>query len=89
MSWLTAVKSGSTERVPASFEEKMLWLCKFGEPGVSKMHKGWWARIEMNTNTTGSKFQVDTDMTHETPSQAIDQLIARMLDALAALGVKP
>lgn len=89
MNWLTAVKSGSTERAPAGFEEKMLWLCKFGEPGINKMRKGWWARIEMNTNTTGSKFQVDTEHTNETPSQAVDQLIERMLDALAALGVKP
>jgi hypothetical protein len=89
MSWLTAVKTGSTERAPAAFEEKMEWLCKFGEPSVSKMRNGWWARIDMNTNTTGSKFQVDTDTKHERPSQAVDQLIERMLDALTSLGVKP
>jgi hypothetical protein len=40
----------------------------------------------MNTNTTGAKFEVSSEHTHSTPAEAIDVLIARMLETLAQLG---
>lgn len=73
----------------ASLDEKLNWLCKFGVPGVSRFPKGWWARIEMHVSSQGTKFQVDSEMTHATPSSAVNELIARMLQTLKDLGVAP
>lgn len=88
MSWLTTVKEGNTERAPAGFEDKLVWLCRFGTPGISKHERGWHAQISMNTNTTGSEFKVRTGFDCQSPSVAVDSLIERMLEALAALGVR-
>lgn len=73
------------DTVPAGLEEKLIWLCKFGKPDLSVVTAGWHARIKMNTNTTGSEFTVQSDFKMPTPMAALDQLIARMLDALCAL----
>lgn len=72
--------------VPASVTERMQWLCSFGTPAINRMRNGWWASIEMNTNTTGAKFQVDTEMDHETIDSAVDDLIHRMIESLVSLG---
>lgn len=86
MSDLIKTDAHNVEPVPSSVSERMQWLCKFGEPSISRMRSGWWARIEMNTNTTGAKFQVDTEMKHGTIDEAVDQLIHRMIEALVMLG---
>jgi hypothetical protein len=82
---LTAARAGRVETAPADFEEKLVWLCKFGQPRLGMLSKGWHAKIEMNTNTTGTSFDVSTDFQQPTPSAAVDQLIERMLTALATL----
>lgn len=90
MGWLTTAKSGVTEQVPASLEERLVWLCRFGKPAVRKsgVTDGWVANIEMNTNTTGSKFEVSSGHDCASPSAAVAELISRMLEALTALGAK-
>lgn len=85
MNWLTTAKEGQTQQVPAGIEERMVWLCSFGTPRLSRASGGWHARIEMNTNTTGAKFEIVTDFDCETPSKAVDDLIARMLQTLSKL----
>ena len=74
-----------SETCPSGIEDRLIWLCRFGEPRVLKMSGGWHACIEMNTNTTGSKFEVRTDFNCGSPYESIDQLISRMCEALAAL----
>lgn len=88
MNALTATKSGTTEHAPAGFEEKLIWLTKFGKPNMFKMDKGWNAGIDMHVASTGSTFKVDSNYNHDTPSEAVDVLIERMLAALAML-VRP
>jgi hypothetical protein len=76
------------ERAPADLEGRLVWLLKFGIPRVSRVRSasGWHASIEMNTNTDGASFEVKSEFNHDTPSQALDLLIRRMLAALAAQG---
>lgn len=85
MNSLAMVKPAKVETVPAGFEEKLVWLCKFGKPGVSMQDSGWHARINMNTNTTGTAFTVASEFGLRSPAAAVDQLIERMLTALATL----
>ena len=85
MNSLTVARIGEVDAVPSGFEDRLVWLCRFGVPRVSRADNGWHARIEMNTNTTGSKFEVVTQFDHPTPSAAVEVLINRMMEALAAL----
>lgn len=85
MSSLTAAKSGSIERVPADLSGKLQWLCLFGKPNIHR-HEGWSANIAMNTNSTGSEFKVRSEFGHTTVDAAVDEMISRMLEAIAALG---
>jgi hypothetical protein len=85
MGALTFAKDGKVETVPAGFEDRLIWLCRFGKPRLSMVGQGWFASIEMNTNTTGSSFKVESDFKGATPSAAVDQLTERMLTTLATL----
>jgi hypothetical protein len=86
MNWLsTKAKESVAETVSAGIEEKLVWLCRFGRPKLYRMENGWHCCIDMNTNTTGSKFEVSSEYKLASPSAAVDQLIERMLVALAAV----
>lgn len=82
---LVAAKFGATEKTPAGFEDKLQWLRKFGKPRVSYPGNGWYASIEMHVSAQGATFKIDSDMRMDSPSAAVDQLISRMLEALARL----
>lgn len=91
MSALTTSKSGTTERAPADLSGRLQWLRKFGKPRLTFSSSGncWLAVIEMNTNAEGCSFEVKAGFGSEnfdTPEQAIDSLISRMLEALRTLG---
>lgn len=85
MGELVAAKVGTTERVPTDFVGKLQWLRRFGKPRLSMANRGWHASIEMNTNATGTSFDVKSEFGHDDPTIALDQMIERMLAALASL----
>lgn len=85
MNGLVASKGGATERVPAGFEEKLVWLCRFGQPAVRNMGDGWFAKVEMHVSAQGASFDIKSDFSMQTPAAAVEQLIERMLEALARL----
>lgn len=85
MSDLTTSKPGPFDRVPADLCGKLQWLCRFGQPSVRMMDSGWYASIDMNTNTTGTAFKVRSEFALPSPTAAAEQLIERMLTALATL----
>lgn len=91
MGSLTAisVRDGDVGMTPASLSDRLVWLCRFGKPRVGVYGSNWHACIEMNTNTTGTSFEVKSEFKHTTPDEAVDVLITRMLDALKALKVSP
>jgi len=59
---------------------------RYGQLSLSRMNNGWWARIEMNTNVTGSTFRVESEFKEMTPLMATKQCIERMHVALKTLG---
>lgn len=85
MNALTAARAGVTEHMPADLEGKLVWLTKFGKPSVRRMDKGWYCGIEMHVASIGSRFDVKSDFDHASPAIAVDELIRRMLAALAML----
>ena len=58
---------------------------RFGRMRVSRFSNGWYACIEMNTNTTGTAFEVKSNHDHATPLEAVGECICRMNAALKAL----
>jgi hypothetical protein len=85
MNMLTASKSGTTEHVPAGFEDKLVWLTKFGNPGVSMLRNGWHAQIEMHVGAVGASFTIRSEFDHANPLAALDVLIHRMLESLSQI----
>lgn len=86
---IAALRRADVGIVPASLEEKLVWLTRFGQPVLRNMGSGWYAGIEMHVSSKGATFKVDSDFKHETPVSAIDQCIERMLQTLVDLGAKP
>ena len=86
MNGLVAMKRSAP---PAGLEGKLEWLRGFGHPRLSTLNgTGWFCVIEMHVSAVGSTFKVESDHKCETPSAAVDQLIERMLSALAQMGGK-
>lgn len=79
---LTTAKAGTFGTVPVGLAERLQWLCRFGKPRVSMLSGGWHATIDMNTNTTGTSFEVQSEFRMKDPETAVEQLTERMLAAL-------
>ena len=58
---------------------------KYGKCRVSRHDTGWYCCIEMNTNTTGTSFEVKSRFDHPTPIEAVTICIERMHAALRML----
>lgn len=70
----------------ATFEEKLLWIDRtFGRPTVYRASNGWQCGVEMRTSASGAKFEVNSEFNCDTPSAAIDQLIARIRNVLESM----
>jgi hypothetical protein len=73
---------------PNDLEGQLLALAKYGHPFLFLTKGGGWrASVDMNTNTTGTSFEVKSDSDHRTPSAAMKQCTERVQQALTALGV--
>ena len=82
---IRAAQDGRVEHVPAGFEEKLVWLCRFGTPRVSRHKGGWRCGIEMHVSAVGAQFEIGSEFNHGSPGEAIEVLIQRMLEALATI----
>ena len=68
-----------------TLEEALIFLCKFGNPKLSRMRKGWYARIDMHVSSEGVAFEIKTDFDLKTPSEAVNQLMKRIQQTLTDL----
>ncbi|MFJ3047031.1 hypothetical protein ACIPEN_14465 [Herbaspirillum chlorophenolicum] len=59
---------------------------RYGRIRLMRMKDGWYCVIEMNTNTTGTSFEVKSEFDHGTPIEAAHCCIQRMHAALRTLG---
>lgn len=77
--------SKATKVEDLSLEEHLQQMRYYGKPRVSLMNGGWYSCIDMNTNTTGTSFEVKSDFDHPTPTLAAKQCHERILNALKEL----
>lgn len=74
------------ERTPSGLADRLVWLRdRFGPPNVYGYQDGFTANIEMNTAALGADFKIRTEK-HLTPDAAVEQLIERVLAAVASIG---
>lgn len=87
MNWLAKVTPISNARKveDLTLEEHLEEMRYYGKPRVSLMSNGWYSCIEMNTNTTGTSFEVKSEFDCQTPTLAAKQCHERMLNALKEL----
>ncbi len=62
----------------SGLEESLIFLCSFGEPKLSKMSDGWYARIDMFVSSKGASFEISSQFDHKTPMEAVNTLIDRV-----------
>jgi len=77
--------SKATKVEELTLEEHLQEMRYYGKPRVSLMSNGWYSCIEMNTNTTGTTFEIKSDFDHPTPTLAAKQCHERILNALKEL----
>lgn len=69
----------------SGLSEQLLDLCRYGKPSVSLLGSGWHACVAMNTNTTGTSFEVRSEFGHKSPDAAVVECSARVHAALKTL----
>lgn len=89
MNELASSRLAEVGTMPASLEEKLIWLTRFGTPVVRHMGDGWYSAIDMHVSSQGATFNVASDFKRPSPAAAVDECIDRMLKTLADLGAKP
>lgn len=77
--------SKATKVEELTLEEHLQQMRYYGKPRVSLMNNGWYSCIDMNTNTTGTTFEIKSDFDHATPTLAAKQCHERILNALKEL----
>lgn len=60
-------------------------LLRYGKPRLSFLDKGWYCKVEMNTNTVGTQFDVASAFDQPTPLHAARMCHERILNALREL----
>jgi hypothetical protein len=68
-----------------TLEEHLEHMKYYGKPRVSLISNGWYCTVEMNTNTTGTSFDVKSEFDHLTPVEAAKQCHERIINALKEL----
>lgn len=87
MNWLaTKPKIEEARFVPQmELEELIVHMIRYGKPRVSYVSNGWYCKVEMNTNTKGTQFDIASEFDHPTPLSAARQCHERITSALKTL----
>lgn len=85
LSLLRKTPEQEATRVVEDLQELMLYLIRYGRPRISYLDGGWYCKVEMNTNTKGTQFDIASEFNHPTPIAAAKQCHERIDNALKAL----
>jgi hypothetical protein len=85
LSLLRKTPEQEATRVEEDLQELMLYLIRYGRPRLSYLDGGWYCKVEMNTNTKGTQFDIASEFNHSTPMSAAKQCHERITNALKAL----
>ena len=72
-------------KIIEDLQELMVYLIRYGRPRLSYLDGGWYCKVEMNTNTKGTQFDVASEFNHPTPIAAAKQCHERIVNAMKAL----
>lgn len=72
-------------KIIEDLQELMVYLIRYGRPRLSYLDGGWYCKVEMNTNTKGTQFDVASEFNHPTPISAAKQCHERIVNAMKAL----
>ena len=78
--------SEATRLESMQLEELLTFMIRYGKPRLSYLDKGWYCKVEMNTNTEGTQFDVASDFDQPTPLHAARMCHERIENALRAIG---
>lgn len=84
LSLLKKPEPGAT-KIIEDLQELMVYLIRYGRPRLSYLDGGWYCKVEMNTNTKGTQFDVASEFNHPTPISAAKQCHERIVNAMKAL----
>lgn len=65
-----------------TLDECLIELSRYGEPSLTKMKRGWWARIEVFVTGKGVQFDVNSESDNATPHNAVCQCYDRLIAAI-------
>lgn len=68
-----------------TLEEHLEKIKYYGRPSLCLINSGWYCAVNMNTNTTGTSFEVKSEFGHPTPLGATKQCHERIVKALKEL----
>jgi hypothetical protein len=88
ISFKRAEQQAPAHLADVNLRDLLMELGRYGKPRVSMGSAGWVACIEMNTNVTGSSFEVRSEFGHTDPLTAALECRDRIRKALEALGAK-
>lgn len=85
MTELSPLARPDVGHIPNSLEDKLIWLTGFGKPTLFRMDGGWHTSLAMHVASKGSTFKIESDYKHQSPSEAVDECISRMVATLKDL----
>lgn len=81
--------TNSSVPTETSFEQDLIDLKKYGRPKITCMDDGsWYCSISMHVSSKGASFDVASDFKQRTPSEALAQCRARIIETLSKYGVQ-
>ena len=78
-------ESPSATPVHEDLQELIVYMVRYGKPRISYITDGWYCKVEMNTNTKGTQFDIASEFSHATPLAAAKECHERIVNALKTL----
>lgn len=78
-------ESPSATPVHEDLQELIMYMVRYGKPRISYITDGWYCKVEMNTNTKGTQFDIASEFSHPTPLSAAKECHERIVNALKTL----
>ena len=82
MGWLTLTKTESERASRMQLEDILSYMLQFGKPRVGYVSNGWFCKVEMNTNTKGTNFEISSEFGHSTPLAAAKECHERIISTI-------
>ena len=85
--WLSKIPEikDATRLSQMELEELLTYMIRYGRPRLSYHDKGWYCKVEMNTNTKGTQFDIASEFDHPTPLSAARECHERIVNAMKTL----